>query len=118
MKKKIALFFVLSLVFVLAFAFSVNAATVTDNDEANLTLGDCTIEGLDGVTIPSPTRGLVYTLDETNKTASVSGRGSFAGGDLVFPSSVTFRHAQEGVQYNVPADFTYTTFKFVEVKKK
>ena len=36
----------------------------------------------------------------------------------IFPSSVTFRHAQEGVQYNVPADFTYTTFKFVEVKKK
>lgn len=36
----------------------------------------------------------------------------------IFPSSVTFRHEQEGVEYNVPAKFSHTTYKFVEVKKK
>ena len=95
MKKRIALLVVLSLVFVIAFAFSVSAAQVTD--DGSLTLGDCTIAGLDGVTIPSPTSGLVYTLDDATKTASVSGRGSFAGGDLVFPSSVTYN----GTPYKV-----------------
>ena len=89
MKKKLSLFIVLSLVLVLAFAFSVSAATNVTDDGSNVTLGDCTIENLDGVTIPSPTRGLVYTLEDTG-TATVSGKGSFAGGDLVFPSSVTY----------------------------
>ena len=36
----------------------------------------------------------------------------------VFPSIVTYVHAQEGVEYNVPSNFSYSTFKFVEVKKK
>lgn len=36
----------------------------------------------------------------------------------IFPSIVTFRHAQEGVEYNVPVKFSYATFKFVEVTKK
>ena len=89
MKKKLSLFIVLSLVLVLAFAFSVSAATNVTDDGSNVTLGDCTIENLDGVTIPSPTRGLVYTLEDTG-TATVSGKGSFAGGDLVFPSSITY----------------------------
>lgn len=90
MKKKISLFILLAFVFVLAFAFSVSAATTVTDDGSNVTLGDCTIENLDGITIPSPTRGLAYTLDEEAGTAAVSGRGSFAGGELVFPSSVTY----------------------------
>ncbi len=71
---------------------SAAAVSVTD-DGSNVTLGDCTIAGLDGVTIPSPTRGLVYSLDDEAMTATVTGRGSFAGGtgvNLVFPSSVTY----------------------------
>lgn len=71
-------------------AIFASAATVTD-DGSNMTLGDCTIAGLNGVTIPSPTRGLKYDLDFTLKTATVSGRGTFtAGGDLVIPSTVTY----------------------------
>ncbi|MBE6663534.1 MAG: hypothetical protein E7602_03405 [Ruminococcaceae bacterium] len=95
MKKRLTLFILLVLLLAVAFAFSVNAATQVADDGTNLTLGACTIEGLDGVTIPSPTSGLVYTLDEKTGKAYVSGRGTFAGGDLVFPSSVTY----EGVTY-------------------
>lgn len=94
MKKRIALSVVLSLVLFAVFAFSIGAIEIAD-DGTNLILGDCTIEGLDGVTIPSPTSGLVYTLDDKTGEAYVSGRGTFAGGDLVFPSSVTY----EGVTY-------------------
>ncbi len=90
MKKKILFVSVLFLLAVCLFAVSVSATTVTDDDTDTVTLGACTINGLDNVTIPSPTVGLQYTLDDEAGTASVSGRGSFAGGDLVFPSSVTY----------------------------
>ncbi|MBQ3040598.1 MAG: leucine-rich repeat protein [Clostridia bacterium] len=95
MKKKLAIFVVLTLSLLAVFALSVGAATQITDDGTNLVLGECTIAGLDGVTIPSPTSGLVYTLDDETNTAAVSGRGSFAGGDLVFPSSVTY----EGTTY-------------------
>ena len=95
MKKKLAVFVVLTLSLLAVFALSVGAATQITDDGTNLVLGECTIAGLDGVTIPSPTSGLVYTLDDKTGEAYVSGRGTFAGGDLVFPSSVTY----EGVTY-------------------
>ena len=89
MKKKILFVLVLAVSMVLALAIGASAASVTD-DSTNMTLGDCTINGLDGVTIPSPTRGLVYELDDETSTATVTGRGTFTGGSLVFPSSVTY----------------------------
>lgn len=57
------------------------------------------------------------TMDMSFKISDQNDSGTYLF-KPIFPSSVTFRHAQEGVEYNVPADFTYTTFKFVEVKKK
>ena len=36
----------------------------------------------------------------------------------LFPKYVVYRHAQEGVDYNVPVDFEYSTYKFIEVTKK
>lgn len=88
MKKKLLFLvvFVISLMCLLV----VSASAVTD-DEKNMTLGDCTIAGLDGVTIPSPTRGLEYSFDDKNKTATITGRGSFvAGSAMVIPSTVTY----------------------------
>jgi hypothetical protein len=35
-----------------------------------------------------------------------------------FPKSVVFVHGQEGQEYNVPSDFRYSAFKFIEVSKK
>ena len=91
MKKRSLLTFVLVLAIIFALGISVSAAeTVTDDATDTLTLGNCTINGLDGVTIPSPTEGLVYSLDSSTMTATVTGRGSFTGGNLVFPSTVTY----------------------------
>ena len=89
MKKSLltAVLLVLTVVFL---ALGISAVSVTDDASDTLTLGSCVIEGLDGVTIPSPTVGLVYELDSEKLTATVSGRGSFAGGELVFPSTVTY----------------------------
>ncbi|MBQ3589670.1 MAG: hypothetical protein II980_04375, partial [Clostridia bacterium] len=98
MKKRALFTLVLTVLMLLALCLGISAAeTVTDDATDTLTLGACTINGLDGVTIPDPTVGLVYTLDSTTKTASVSGRGSFTGGNLVFPSTVTYG----GETYNV-----------------
>lgn len=98
MKKRALFTLVLTVLMLLALCLGISAAeTVTDDSTDTLTLGACTINGLDGVTIPDPTVGLVYTLDSTTKTASVSGRGSFSGGNLVFPSTVTYG----GKTYNV-----------------
>lgn len=75
------------------FIIGVNGAEAVTDDGSNVTLGDCTIANLDGVTIPSVTRGLEYSLDSEAMTATVTGKGSFAGGEgvsLVFPSSVTY----------------------------
>ena len=36
----------------------------------------------------------------------------------LFPRTVVFKHAQEGVEYTVPVDFSYSTYKFVEVTEK
>ena len=90
--KKALLTIVMCMLLCCALTVFASAATVTD-DGTNVTLGDCTIAGLNGVTIPSPTRGLVYSLDDAKMTATVTGKGSFAGGagtSLVFPSSVTY----------------------------
>lgn len=98
MKNKVFLLLALTLLVVLVMCLGVSAAeTVTDDATDTLTLGACTINGVDASKIPSPTVGLVYTLDSTTKTASVSGRGSFTGGNLVFPSTVTYG----GKTYNV-----------------
>ena len=91
MKKRFFLFSALVIVIMCMLAISVGAATtITDDETDNLTLGACTIVGLDDVTIPAPTVGLAYTLDDATMTASVSGRGSFLNGELVIPSSVTY----------------------------
>ncbi len=90
--KKLFLTLALCILMCALFVVGASAASVTD-DGSNVTLGDCTIANLDGVTIPSVTRGLVYSLDDETMTATVTGRGSFAGGtgvSLVFPSSVTY----------------------------
>lgn len=98
MKKRFFLFSALIIVIMCMLTISVGAATtVTDDETDNLTLGACTIVGIDDVTIPSPTVGLVYSLDDATMTASVSGRGSFLNGELVIPSSVTYG----GNTYNV-----------------
>ena len=72
--------------------FSASAVDVEDSGDTKFSaVGDCVIKGLDGVTIPSPTRGLKYSIDEINEFATVTGRGSFqAGTDFVVPSSVTY----------------------------
>ena len=36
----------------------------------------------------------------------------------LFPKYVVFKHAQEGTEYSVPVDFTYSTYKFVQVTEK
>ena len=94
--KKLLITFALCIVMCVILAFSVSATEVTD-DGSNMTLGACTIAGLDGVTIPSPTRGLKYDLDNSKMIATVAGRGTFTGGDLVIPSTVTYG----GEVYNV-----------------
>ena len=35
-----------------------------------------------------------------------------------FPIYVVYRHEQDGAEYTVPVDFSYQTFKFVEVMEK
>ena len=91
MKKRFFLFSALVIVIMCMLAVSVGAATtITDDETDDLTLGACTIAGLDDVTIPAPTVGLAYTLNDATMTASVSGRGSFLNGELVIPSSVTY----------------------------
>ena len=99
MKKRTFLVVVLCILAVFTLAVTVSAGTisVTDNDEAGITLGQGTIANLEGVTIPSPTKGLAYSLDTDTMTASVSGRGSFGGGVLSFPSTVTY----DGKTYTV-----------------
>ena len=90
MKRKILLSAVLTLALVCLFALCVNAVTVVDDSTDEMTLGACTIANLDGVTIPAPTVGLEYTLDDATMTATVSGKGTFTGGVLAFPSTVTY----------------------------
>jgi hypothetical protein len=36
----------------------------------------------------------------------------------LFPKYVVYRHVQDGVDYNVPVDFEYSNYKFIEVTKK
>ena len=36
----------------------------------------------------------------------------------LFPRSVVYKHAQEGVEYTVPVDFSYSAYKFIEVVEK
>lgn len=91
--KKLLLTLVLCALMCALFVIGASAATAVTDDGSNVTLGNCTIANLNGVTIPSVTRGLQYSLDDETMTAAVSGRGSFAGGEgvsLVFPSSVTY----------------------------
>lgn len=91
--KKLLLTLALCALMCALFVIGASAATTVTDDGKTVTLGNCTIANLDGVTIPSVTRGLVYSLDEETMTAAVSGKGSFAGGEgvsLVFPSSVTY----------------------------
>lgn len=97
MNKKILLILVIAMLSMCLFAISISATTVTDSDDDKMTLGQCTIANLDGVTIPSPTVGLVYLLDDKSMTATVSGKGSFSGGELVFPSTVKY----DGKTYDV-----------------
>jgi hypothetical protein len=91
--KKLLLTLALCALMCALFVIGASAATTVTDDGSNVTLGNCTIANLDGVTIPSVTRGLVYSLDDETMTAAVSGKGSFKGGEgvsLVFPSSVTY----------------------------
>lgn len=88
--KKLFLTLALCALMCALFVIGASAATTVTDDGSNVTLGNCTIANLNGVTIPSVTRGLQYSLDEETMTAAVSGRGSFTGGNLVFPSSVTY----------------------------
>ena len=90
MKKKILLVPVLFLLAMCLFIATASATTITDDASDTVTLGNCTIANLDGVSIPAPTVGLKYDIDFETKTATVSGRGSFTGGNLVFPSSITY----------------------------
>ena len=91
--KKLLTMLAMCIILCCVLIFSVSAATSVTDDGSNVTLGNCTIANLDGVTIPSLTRGLQYSLDDETMTATVSGRGSFTDGEgvsLVFPSSVTY----------------------------
>ena len=112
--KRILFISALAMLLACLFVISVGAATtVTDDETDELTLGACNIAGLDGVTIPSPTIGLVYTLDEEAKTASVSGRGSFAGGVLAFPSTVSYdgnTYAVTRIEKNLFQSLTYDLY--------
>lgn len=90
MKRKLFLAVILALCICCLLVFSVSAEAVADDTTDELTLGACTIANLGEVTIPAPTVGLVYSLDGTTMTASVSGRGTFTGGELVFPSTVIY----------------------------
>ena len=104
--KKVLLILAICLTMCAIFAFSVSAATTVTDDGSNMTLGNCTIANLDGVTIPSPTRGLKYDLDFETKIATVSGRGTFtSGGDLVIPSTVTYDGHTYEVKTIAPACF-------------
>ena len=90
--KKLLLTLALCALMCALFVIGASAATSVTDDGSNVTLGNCTIAN-SGVTIPSPTRGLVYSLDDESKTATITGKGSFAGGtgtNLVIPSSVTY----------------------------
>ena len=95
--KKLLTMLAMCIILCCALVLSVSAATSVTDDGSNMTLGDCTIANLDGVTIPSPTRGLKYDLDNSKMIATVAGRGTFTGGDLVIPSTVTYG----GEVYNV-----------------
>ena len=88
--KKLTFILALSLAIIFTLAMSVGAATVTDDATDEITLGECVIKGVDESIIPEPTVGLAYILDEETMTATVSGKGSFTGGNLVIPSSVTY----------------------------
>ncbi len=103
--KKLFLMLAICTVMCLMLAFSVSAATTVTDNGSNMTLGNCTIANLDGVTIPSPTRGLKYDLEFETKIATVSGRGTFAGGDLVIPSTVTYDGHTYEVKTIAPACF-------------
>ncbi len=114
MKRRALFTLMLVVLMVLVLGITASAAeSVTDDNTDTLTLGACTINGLSGVTIPDPTVGLVYTLDSTTMTASVSGRGSFTGGDLVFPSSVTYKgstYAVTKINSNLFQKLTYNLY--------
>ena len=90
--KKLLLTLAICVLMCALFVIGASAATAVTDDGSNVTLGNCTIAN-SGVTIPSPTRGLAYSLDDETGTATVTGKGSFAGGEgtsLVIPSSVTY----------------------------
>ena len=91
MKRKLFLISLLTVILVCIFTLSVSAATsVTDDATDEVTLGACTINGVDSSIIPAPTVGLEYSLDDETMTATITGRGTFEGGNLAIPSSVTY----------------------------
>lgn len=103
--KKLLTMLAMCIILCCALVLSVSAATSVTDDGSNMTLGDCTIAGLDGVTIPSPTRGLKYDLDNSKMIATVAGRGTFTGGDLVIPSTVTYGGEVYNVKTVAPSAF-------------
>lgn len=91
MKRKLFLISLLTVILVCFFTLSVSAATsVTDDSTDEVTLGACTINGVDSSIIPAPTVGLEYSLDDETMTATIISKGTFEGGNLAIPSSVTY----------------------------
>ena len=90
--KKITLVSLIVIIVMLMLAVSISAETVTDDDSDTITLEDCVINGVDPSIIPNPTVGLKYTFDDETGTATISGKGTFAGGELVIPSKVTYKN--------------------------
>ena len=113
--KKLLLTLALCALMCALFVIGASAATTVTDDGSNVTLGNCTIAN-SGVTIPSPTRGLAYSLDDETGTATVTGKGSFAGGEgtsLVIPSSVTYNgktYAVETISAGVFKNMTFNLY--------
>lgn len=100
-KVLITLLLVMTLALTMAIAISAAEITVVDDGATEITLGDCVIEGLDGVTIPSPTRGFTYVLNTDTKTAKISKWADYndkeKGATFCTPSTVTY----DGKTYTV-----------------
>ena len=100
-KVLITLLLVMTLALTMAIAISAAEITVVDDGATEITLGDCVIEGLDGVTIPSPTRGFTYVLNTDTKTAKISKWADYndkeKGATFCTPSTVTY----DGMTYTV-----------------
>ena len=121
MKRKLFLISLLTVILVCFFTLSVSAATsVTDDSTDEVTLGACTINGVDSSIIPAPTVGLEYSLDDDTMTATITGKGTFEGGNLAIPSSVTYgqkTYAVTKINYGLFQKMTYNLYVPDSVKE-